>query len=54
MAKEVEEVRDDITQDTSHVCGVVGEISPMKKGKRSAYFDGEIRDQNKKSTSVWL
>ena len=47
MANEVEEVGD-ITEDTSHVCGVLNEISPMKKGKGSAYFEGEIRDQNKK------
>ena len=50
MAKKEFKVEElgDITEDTSHVCGVVGEISPMKKGKGSSYFDGEIRDKNRK------
>ena len=47
MANEVKEVGD-ITEDTSHVCGVLSKISPIKKWKDSAYFDGEIRNQNKK------
>ena len=33
------------------ICGVVGEISSMKKGKSASYYDGEMSDGKAK---VWV
>jgi len=30
------------------VCGVLGDSSPMKKGRDAVYFEGEIMDGNKR------
>ena len=32
----------------AHISGVLGDISPMKKGRDAAYFDGEMLDEKKK------
>ena len=32
----------------AQVCGVLGDISPMKKGRGAAYFEGEIMDDKKR------
>jgi len=29
------------------VCDALGDISPMKKGRGAAYFEGEIMDEKK-------
>lgn len=48
MAKRLHEEVDvgDIKDASSElqICGVVGQISPMKKGKSASYFDGEMSD----------
>lgn len=31
-------------QTELQICGVVGEISPMKKGRSASYFDGKMSD----------
>ena len=49
MTKRVHEVDVVDLKDASdstelQICGVVGEISPMKRGKSASYFDGEMMD----------
>ena len=35
------------------VCGILGDISHMKKGRSAAYFEGEIMGE-KKSVTSWF
>jgi len=56
MTSKTEEINASSITSTSldaQICGVLIDISPMKKGKGAPNFHGEIVDE-KKSANLWL